>query len=471
MLKNQQRSAHTATAASLAFFLFAIICGCSTIQKARDAQECKTPLGGERTLLASNVFLHNGSTVSVERLGEIALEHHPSILQASQAVVVARSQIKIIKAGRLPHIGVDGGYTRSTSNSGGNNRSEMSGSWSGSLGLNLMIYDFGKLDAADRQMAEELIAAEQSFRETQVSLIYAVRAAFFEVHRAEHLLTVAEDNLHQYKIHLEEAKAMLDVGSCRKYDVTKAEVDYGNAQLDLITISNNLVTARAELNKTIGIADSPDFFLKTSELPKRQINAGIDELMAIARFNSPNLAVLLARERAANAYVDETIADMYPSVSAGLNMSTSGKSSFPFSFNWSWFTKATWDLFTGFRRVETVNTAVAALRSSRARYAAAEQQLYRDIVDAVAQRDSARESSKISRKTLLQAKENLEIVNEQFRVGTSSSIERTDAQVLVTQARADMVRAYYDEQIAQAKIASLVGLINGPMPKVDAEEK
>lgn len=448
-----------------ALFSFILVCGCSTIQKARDVQSGNDVLDGERTLLPADVGLHSGSTVTVERLGDIALRYHPSIVQASQAVERARSAVKITKAGRWPHLSANAGYTRSTSNSRGDNHSEMSGSWSGALGLDLLIYDFGKLDAADRQRAEEVIAAEQLLRQTQVSVLYAVRSAFFEVHRASHLMTVAEDNLKQYKIHLDEARAMLDVGSCRKYDVTKAEVDYSNAQLDLITISNNLIIARAELNKSIGLADSPDFKLQTSTLPKRQINLNADELMAVARFNSPSLAVLLARERAASAYIDETIADLYPSISAGISANTSGGSAFPFTFNWSWLTRATWDVFTGFKRMENINAAISSLRSARAQVSAAEQELYLEIVNAVTKRDCARESSTIAQKTLVQAKENFEIVNEQFRVGTSSSIERTDAQVLVTQARADVVRTYYDEQIAQARIASLIGLTNGPIPE------
>ena len=458
---------------AFAFSVFALVlvCGCSTIREAREVQAGKRQIDGERTLKPEDVGLHSGSTVTVERLGEIALMHHPSIIQASQAVVRARSAIRITKAGRWPHISASGGYSRSTSNAGGNNHSEMSGTWSGSLGLDLLIYDFGKLDAADRQRAEELIAAEQLLRQAQVSVLYSVRSAFFEVHRAAHLLTVAQDNLNQYKIHLEEAKAMLDVGSCRKYDVTKAEVDYGNAQLDVITVSNNLITARATLNKAIGLADSPGFEIQTSSLPKRQIDMNAEDLMSVARGNSPSLAVLVARERAANAYVDETIADMYPAISAGISASGSGNHTFPFTFNWSWFTRATWDIFTGFSRVESVKTAVSSLRSTRAQVAAAEQELYLEIVSAVTKRDCARESSAIAKKTLVQAKENLEIVNEQFRVGTSSSIERTDAQVLVTQARADVVRTYYDEQIAQARIASLIGLTDGPMPESSATKQ
>ena len=437
-----------------------VAAGCQTIDRARSAQSEDDRLDGEVTISPQSVGITNGCTATIDQLSDIALRYHPSILQASQSVAMAHSRIQSTRAGYLPQVSVNGGYTRSTHN-GRRNESEMSGNWSGGISLDLLLYDFGKLDAQEKQAIENLIAAEKQLRQSQVDVLYNVRSKFFEVHRTSHLLIVAQENLNQYKVHLDEAKSMLKVGTRRKYDVTKAEVDYGNAQLQVISASNNLISAKAELNAALGFADSPQYNLQESQLPKRQIDDAPDALMEFARKNSPSLAVLRARERAASAYVDETIASFYPSITAGVSADVSGKS-FPLAFNWSWFGRAMEDIFTGFRRTAQVDIAVAELRSARAAVAQAEQTLYLELVQAVAQRDSARERSAVSRKTFEQATENFDIVNEQYRVGTSSSIERTDAQVQVTQARADMVRSFYDEQIAQAKIASLIGLLLEP---------
>ena len=75
----------------------------------------------------------------------------------------------------------------------------------------------------------------------------------------------------------------------------------------------------------------------------------------------------------------------------------------------------------------------------------------------MAERESARKRADIARLIQRQAEDNLAIVNEQYRVGISSSIERTDAQVALTQAQANVIRAAYDEQAAIARIARLTG--------------
>ncbi|MBP5511345.1 MAG: TolC family protein [Kiritimatiellae bacterium] len=455
---------------ALSFALAALLCSCSTVERARNAQKEGNRLDGEYTVLSADAGIKPGAVVALKQLEDIALRFHPAIQQASQAVETARCQLKVVKSRRLPQVSAGGGYSRSTSNSRFHRgKTEMAGSWSGSLGLDLLLYDFGKLDAKEKQAIEDILASEEQFRQSQVSVLYNVRATFFEVHRTGHLLLVALDNLRQYREHLDEAKSMFKVGTCRKYDVTKAEVDYGNAQLEVITASNNLTTAKADLNAALGFADSPVYKIAASKLPKKQIDDDAEGLMAFARKNSPALAVQAARERAASAYVDETIANLYPDVTAGISLDLSGKG-FPLVVNWSWFGRLAEDLFTGFRRTALIDAAVAELRAARAKRAETEQTLYLDLVKAVARRDSARQSSLVSQKTYEQAKENFAIVDEQFRVGTSSSIERTDAQVQVTQAKADMVRSRYDEQIAQAKIASLVGLLQEPPEPPEAEK-
>lgn len=437
-----------------------LVAGCETTQRARDAQADKSRLPGEVTVAASEAGITEGSSYSLEDLERIALSYHPSVCQATQALESARAQLMMTRSGWMPQVSASGGYKRSTANTAGRNpySAKTSGSWSGSLGLDQLLYDFGKLDAAERQSVEAIAAAECQLRQTQIDVVYAVRTAFFGLHRKVHLLTVAQESERQYAVHLDEAKSMLEVGTRMKYDVTKANVDWGNARLDVITASNNVITAKAELCAALGLADSTRFEIKDAELPKDEVELGTDSLMAIARENTPSLAVLRAKERAASSAVDEMIADLYPSISAGLSFDLSGRS-FPLAWNFSWLGQAAETVFNGKKNLAQIDQAVADLRTARANLAEAEQTLYKDLVTALAARDSARESSAIAKMVADQAKENLDIVEEQYRIGTSSSVERTDAQVTFTQSKAKVVTAYYDEQDAQAKIADLIGIV------------
>ena len=309
----------------------ALLIGCETIDRARRAQGEADRVPGEMTISSQDAGLTNGVAYSLGELEAIALSHNPNVCQAQQTLDSARMQLDIVRAGRQLQVTANGGYSRSTQNSAGRHpyRGRTSGSWSGGLDYNLLLYDFGKLDAQEKQTLENIIAAEQQLRQIQIETVYALRTAFFERLRRIQLLQVAIENQHQYEVHLNEAKTMLRVGTRRKYDVTKANVDWGNACLDVITASNNLRNAEATLNAALGFADSPEFALKEEGLPDRQLDVGVDSLMAIARENAPALAVAHARERAASAEVDRMIAELYPDLTAGFSPISPGAPSPP----------------------------------------------------------------------------------------------------------------------------------------------
>ena len=433
------------------------LCGCQAVKQARRAQSAEDRLPGEVTAAAAEIGLAGAQPLALTNLTQLALLYHPSVLQARQEVEAARLQCRMTHAGRLPQLSAGAAYNRSTQNASGRrpNSTEAQGSWSGSLGLDLLLYDFGKLDAQERQARETLIAAEEQLRTAELDVVYAVRAAFFELHRSTELYGVAQETVKQYAEHLEEARVMVQVGTRRQYDATKAEVDWGNAALDLITVSNAVVTMRAQLNRALGLAEFPSFAIRADVMPPRS-EPVITELMSQARANAPALAVLRARTRSASSAVDQTIAELYPDLSLGSSLNLSGRD-FPATWNFSWALRLAQELFTGYRKTDAVLKSVTQLRIARSREADAEQTLYESLIDALAKYKSARKRLEIAQMIERQALENREIVNEQYRVGSSSSIERTDAQVTLTQAQADLVRARYDEQAAVALLARLVG--------------
>lgn len=433
-----------------------LFCGCEAVKQARKAQAPADRLPGEKTVTAAEANVVAGKTLALADLEQVALRYHPAVLQAQQDVEAARIQCRITHAGRLPQINASGGYTRQSQNTQNRPRSmRTEATWSGSIGLDLLLYDFGKLDAQERQSRQALIAAEQQLRATEIETVYAVRSAFFELHRSAELFRVARESEKQYAEHLEEARVMAQVGTRRQYDVTKAEVDWGNALLEVITASNSVVTTRAQLNSALGLCEYPAYDVSTNLMPMH-VSLDVQALMASAAEDAPSLAVLRAKTRSASAYVDQTVAELYPDLTLGADLSASGRE-FPINWNYSWAVRLAQNLFDGWKKTARIDYAVTQLRSARAAEAKAEQTLFLDLVSAVAQYESAHKRREVAELVVRQATDNREIVNEQYRVGLSSSIERTDAQVAVRQAQADAVRARYDEQAAQASIVRLIG--------------
>jgi outer membrane protein TolC len=256
-----------------------------------------------------------------------------------------------------------------------------------------------------------------------------------------------------------QVQGLFEVGKRIRYDITKVQVDLGNAKLALITASNAVTTARAALNQTLGLAEDPGYSLAAG--PQEEITADLPELMKTARENEPGLISLQALVRAASNTVDAAVADLYPSLVLQASFGWSGDS-LPLVWNWNKSLSAAASLFNGGAKDARIIQAVAQLRSARAREATREQQIFSDLSQAVAKRDGAQQRLKLSDLIVKQAQESLDLVSERYRLGLASSVEQTDAQAALATARAEQVKARFD---VLSNIATIKHTIGDPKPQ------
>lgn len=437
--------------------LIGILClvGCSSISKARKAQDPAAIPPGERTVWATEVGLTSNSTLNLNRALEIALTYHPSMVQSKQSLGIAEKQFSDAMATYLPSVNANASYGVKTSNiTAGEETNKNSKSYSAGASLNQLIYDFGKTPATMRQAYENKLAAEAGLRSTQNNIYYNVRQAYYNLIKQQSLVKVAEEAVNQFQAHLDQVKELVTVGRRIKYDITKSEVDLGNARITLLDARNALRTARAVLNNTLGLAEDPKYLVE--EPTGETLEYKFDELYQFALKNQPDLIAQTARERGASAAVDQAIADLFPSLSLGGNYSWSGKD-FPLVWNWSLSALLNGTLFNGFRNTNQIDEAVASLRTARAARASLEQQIYLNLSQAVAQLENALEKLEIANLVVKNARENLTLVQEQYKIGKSSSIELTDALVSLSNAQVQQVQAHFNYQTDIALIKKTIG--------------
>ena len=433
-----------------------LLFGCSSVRTARQVQDTSNIPAGERTVTMAEVGLTKDTQLTLERALEIALLYHPSIVQARQNLVVAEKQFSDAIAGYLPSVNASAGYKQGTNNistASASNKSD--GSYSASTSLNQLIYDFGKTPAAIRQAYENKLSTESLLKSTDNNVVYNTRQSYYDLIKQQALVNVADDTVHQFQVHLEQTRKLVEVGRRIKYDITKAEVDLSNARINMVNARNALTTARAVLNNTLGLAEDPGYTVQ--EPPSEEFkNHSFEELIKIARQNQPELVAQLAQERAASAAVDQAIADLYPSLSLNGSYSWSG-SNFPLVRNWSLGSVLGWNIFSGFQNTNQIDKAVANLRITRTTRAELEQRIYLDLTRAVAQLESAGERLSLAQLTVQQAEENFNLVNKRYKIGKASSIELTDAQVALMNARVSHIQSMFDYQTAVALIKKTIG--------------
>lgn len=440
----------------------ALVSGCTTVREARRAQENDT----ERTVRWSETpFSAREGAISMHELAEWARTNAPAVVRARQDVVQAQLALRSIKASFVPVVDGSISYTYASKNVDPHDTKwDGDGAWSGGVSLNWLLFDFGRTRASTRRAVAALAAAERSEREAENGAVYAVRAAVYAVNRTRELWRVSQAATASYKEHLDQTKDRFEVGAAVNYDVSKATVDWQNARLSEIAASNAFAKAKAALALSLGLAENPDFEVEPADVWWPRLPSGPEELMEIARTNAPALAALRASADAAKNYVDWTICDLYPTLSFRLTFDAKGDSS-PLLWNYAAVPAAAQSLFSAGAKNRQIETAVSQLRSARSALAEAEQKTWNEIVSASLESSRAMESLSVAQAALDAAEENFQVVSSRYDVGKASSLERTDAQVAVTSAKANVVSARYDWLDSKILLARLVGDDSGNGPR------
>lgn len=432
-----------------------VVAGCGAIMRAREAKdENKIPLG-ERTATAEEIGLHDGDVLPMERAIEIATNYNPAVVQAKQKLAIAEAQYRSAVASYLPTLEGRASYRRATNNlKAGKESNKSYDSYSASLDLGQLIFDFWKTPYLIKKAVAEEVSAQNELDETINKLTYDVKIKYLGVFTAEKNLQVAEEALEQYRLHLEKARAYFEVGRLIENDVVKAEVDYSNAQLSVITARSNLATARSLLNQAMGLAENVAYVVVEPALIN--IESDLETLMMLAKENNPQLKSLEAQVLSAYYGVDASLAGLLPYLSFNVGLTYSGNS-FPLVWNWYLGPSLNWSIFNGFRNMSEIDEATASLRIVRAQKSALEQQIYQQLTQALAQWESAKQRRELTELMVKQAQKNLDLVQARRNVGRALAIEVTDAQVALSNARLEQISAWYDYQSASALIEYLTG--------------
>ena len=453
------------------------VSGCCTIFTARQAQQSVSDKAkGAPTKAVERLDL---SDCSLKELVQFALTNRPSMVSAALAVVDARLALREIAADAplvsyspwtSPHLGISGGHSES-SIPDSPIKWRTDGNASAGLSLDILIYDFGRNAARARTQVERVIAAERDLVRTGYDVFTDVSGAYFNLMQCDALLAVAITNETEFALHLQEAEDRLAAGEAMRLDVTRARSNLFQAHEDVIVASNNVVTAGADLMKALGVdvsrgtreetypmSDDP---LKVMRRGFAGTDYGVEEAFELARTNAPSVSIARAQLRAASRQVDYAIADLMPSVSAEVGISWADP-----LWAWHWGVSAAQSIFTGFRKTTAVDRAVVAMESAATAVDEVEQQLSLDLETAIAVRDNAVKKLETARMTVVQAREDLSLVKQQYQEGEASRVDFTSAVTSYAQALGNRIVAFYTGQRAEAALFALVGRL----PEYDEKE-
>ncbi len=408
-----------------------------------------------------------GGRLTLQEAIEIALSHHPTLLAARGALQVQQARVGEARANLLPQLDLQSDYTRATSNFAPNpqfrglNQAAASESntsfnnYSAALSLQQQIYDFGKTGAAVDAAKENLYASRWDEEASRQSIVLNVKAAYLGLLKARRLVQVDEETVAQFEKHLQQVEGFYKAGTRTRFDVTTAQVNLTNARLDLITARNAAEVARATLANTIGVPNQPIGELEDL-LGFEKVEISEDQAIQEALAHRPELLSFSAQHRAQEALVRSAQRNYFPVLSGVADYTYRGQD-FPLVWNWDVGLNLTFPIFSGFLTRSQIAEARANLAVVSANEELLRQSILLEIHQAYSNLVEAEERVRTSELVVRQAEENLDLANGRFQAGVGTSVEQTDAQVLLTNAKTSQVQALYDYQVDRAQLDKAMG--------------
>lgn len=383
-------------------------------------------------------------TITLEEAIDIAVANNPAIEISDATVDISRAGVKDAKSAYYPHassrlivpfIGRESGFF-----------------------LDQLIYDFGRTTNTVKYTKQLLKASKYDKVSAQDDIILDTIIGYYTMLSEQHIADAFDKKVIESENRLKQAEGFFNAGRIPQIDVTKAQVNLGNARLEQIQARNNLEVAKVNLQTVLGLEDSPfDFDLEDSSAIT-VISYELEESIIQALGSRAELRSLEAQKEAMKAKIKASQREFYPEIFGRTAYRFKGKGAETPGFIAG--VGVSFPIFEGFSRFAKVEDSKAnlrrtnaELRSTRAEIVSQIKQLYLDL-------EFSKENIKVTKTTKESAEESLNLARERYNLARASSVELAEAEALYAISNARYMQAIYNYNINVARLERATGEID-----------
>lgn len=203
---------------------------------------------------------------SMEDCIDFALKHNPNIKIYEQKQQAQKSLVGIQKSSYFPSLVGGTGYNiNNMSSSGSQNGTINNNYYQLNLGVNQLIWDFGRTNAKINMQKYNYEAAGYDLNYQILETIYNVKTAYAAVLAARANEDIFQRSVKINKLNYDRTNALYLEGLKSKIDVVNAQVYLTNAKIDFLEAQNSYQTALITLNNAMYYIDAPDYQIKNTE--------------------------------------------------------------------------------------------------------------------------------------------------------------------------------------------------------------
>jgi outer membrane protein len=404
------------------------------------------------------------TTLTLDQAEKIAIRQNPHV-QIARLIALAQVQTKReTRAADLPTVTGSltavGAHENSRLTAGSLNNPIVYQRAAGGVTVSQLLTDFGRTHNLVRSADLRAQAAASAQQASIQDIRLAVDEAFYRALANQAVLKVAQQTVAARQTVSDQVSALTAAKLRSSLDLNFANVDLQQAKLLLLNATNNSHEAQAALNALLG-NEKPATYTLVDETPTVPAPAPDDAapLIQLAFQSRPDLTAFNLQASAAKKFSQAERDLQRPTISA---LGTAGGAPVRADqIATPWYGAAgvnvSIPIFNGFLYSAREKEAVLQAQAAEQNVQQLRQSIVRDVTDTVLETQSGFQRIDVSRQLLDQANSAFDLAQTRYKLGLSSIVELSQAQLAQTQAQIEYANARYAYQQALAALKFQTG--------------
>jgi outer membrane protein len=393
--------------------------------------------------------------LSLKQAEALALKNNPQISVARLTALASRQVAREVRSNLWPTATADLTGVDSLDNSritaGGLNNPIIYQRAAAGVTVSQLITDFGRTTnlAASASLAAK--AENQNAAATKEQILLAVDQAFYGALQGQAVLTVAQQTVSARQTVVDQIEALFKSKLKSQLDFSFANVNLAQAKLLLLDAENNENAALASLSMVLGYSRIQDFQLVEEPAAISPPPGNVDDLISQALAMRPEILALEFRYQSAQKFHAAERDLFFPDIRAvGAAGDTPVRNPVLSSRYGAVGVNVEIPVFNGF--LYSARSRESSLRAQAAqdRVLDLRNRIARDVRTGWLNANTAYARLSVTQQLLDQASLALDLAQTRYRMGLSSIVELSQAQLQQTQAQISNAQAAYDYSLALA---------------------
>jgi outer membrane protein TolC len=327
-----------------------------------------------------------------------------------------------------------------------------------------LLFSGGRLGAAMQAARAFRESARLQLEEQQADVELSVRTAYYRSLFAQELERISEAAVAQAELFLEQERLRERSGAASELDVLRAEVALANLRPQMVASRNSAELATLDLKRLVNVPATQPLALTTPlDVPTADALAAISDSAVDLQHRA---AVQAAERQVRMRELGVKIARgaFFPDVSVNFNYGRVAFPLDPFTFSgltwrtdWSASLGVRVPIFDGLRRNAQLDQAQTNLSNARLQLAQLRENVQMQYQQAIGERRRAQQVISARQQTVTQAQRVYDLTVLRYDRGLATQLEVSDARLALLQARTNLAQALSDFYIAEATVTRALG--------------